>query len=98
MLPEKHARHHWTRTDAHESGTIGTSWSEGGKMLGDASTMLWIGMDVIDGPEGEGMSIVCTMEDTHLSWPSSPLLMMTMDAWWIACAQNSSIPFGNNFQ
>ena len=85
------------RTVAHESGTVGSSWSEGGEMLRDASTVLGIGMDIIDGPEGEGMSIVCTMEDTHMSWPSL-VLSTTVDAQWIPYVQNSSIPFGDNFQ
>ena len=54
-------------------------------MLGDASATLEMGMDVINGSEGESMSIVYTMEDTYVSWPSLPLTMMAVDAQWIAC-------------
>jgi len=35
-------------------------------MLGDASATLEMGMDVINGSEGESMSIVYTTEDTYV--------------------------------
>ena len=66
-------------------------------MLGDASATLEMGMDVINGSEGESMSIVYTMEDTYVSWPSLLLTMMAVDARWIACIRSSLIPFGDNF-
>jgi len=66
-------------------------------MLGDASTTPGIGVDVVNGTEGKSMSIVCTTEDTHVSWPLSST-MTAVDAWWIASVRNSLIPFGNSFQ
>jgi len=66
-------------------------------MLRDASTTLGIGVDVVNGTEGKSMSIVCTTEDMHMSWPLS-LTMMVVDAWWIVSIRNSSIPFGDSFQ
>ena len=65
-------------------------------MLRDALMVLGIWIDVVVGP-GEGMSIVCATRDMHMSWLSSPFSTM-VDAQWIACIQNSSIPFGDNFQ
>ena len=53
-------------------------------------------MDVMAGP-GEGMSIVYTIRNMHMSWLASPL-STTVDAQWIVCIHNSSIPFGDNFQ
>jgi len=52
-------------------------------MLGDASTMPGIGVNVINGTEGKSMSIVCTTEDMHVSWPLSST-MTAVDAQWIA--------------